>query len=72
MPIFWREGLKGPWVVLVYADPYTRNELDQALTRILANPISAPPLRMLVERRHCRAPSPDFVKHIASFVKAHS
>lgn len=73
MPIYWRPGLKGPWVVLVYADPYTRDELDRALTTMLADPISGPPpLRMLVDRRHCLAPSPDFVKHIATFFKAHA
>ena len=71
MAIFWREGLKGRWAVLVYADPYTKSELDVALTEILAHPISAPRIRLLVDRRHCQAPTAEFVRHIAAFLEAH-
>jgi hypothetical protein len=70
MPIFWREGLRGTWAVLVYVDPCTRDELSRALTEILAHPISRPRVRLLIDRRHCRAPSATFVRHIAAFMEA--
>jgi hypothetical protein len=71
MPIHWREGLKGRWPVVVYSDPYTTDELDRALTEILAHPVGAPPLRLLVDRRYCTAPTTAFVQHIADFIEGH-
>jgi hypothetical protein len=70
MAIFWREGLRGTWAVLVYVDPYTTDELSRALAEILAHPISRPSVRLLVDRRHCRAPSVTFVRHIVAFMEA--
>ncbi|HUE87163.1 MAG TPA: hypothetical protein VMO26_13895 [Vicinamibacterales bacterium] len=71
MPISWREALTGRWAVLVYSDPYTVAELERAMVEILAHAISAPPFRLLVDRRHCQAPTPAFVKHIAALLDQH-
>jgi hypothetical protein len=71
MAIRWREDLKRRWAVVVYADPFTADEFQRVMTEILAHPISAPPLRLLVDRRYCSAPMPEFINRVVAFADGH-
>lgn len=71
MPVFWREGLKCRCAVLVYSDPYTYDEIQAAMLAIWAHPVSEPPFRLLVDRRHSQPPSADLVRRIVSSFAEH-
>jgi hypothetical protein len=68
MPVYWRQGLKGRYAVLVYTDPYTLEQSERAMSEIFAHPISLPDVRLLIDRRHCSAPLPDFVRGLVAFI----
>ena len=71
MPVYWREALKGPWLVLVYADPYGMDEVERVMHEIFARPEREPELRLLIDRRHCTAPELDFVRRLLSCGERH-
>lgn len=71
MTIHWREDLKRRWAVMVYTDPYTVADWQKTMSEILAHPIASRPLRVLVDRRHCRAPAAQFIQQISDFMRRH-
>ena len=71
MPVYWREGLKGRWAVLVYTDPYTMEQFERVMADIFADPISRPQLRLLIDRRSCSTPMPDFARRLVDFAERH-
>ena len=72
MPIFWREGLKGPWIVIVCSDPYSVPESEQAMRAVFAHAPSQRPLRLLVDARHSTPPTPGVVARAGAFWQAHT
>lgn len=71
MGIFWREGLKGDWFVIVFSDPYSADEAEAVMREIFAKAGDARPLRFLVDARHSQPPSPAFVRRASTFWSAH-
>ena len=71
MPVSWHEASNGPWVVIVYTDPYTIDDFERVMLEILAHPIAHPELRLLIDRRHCSTPLPDFVRRLVQCAERH-
>ena len=57
MPIYLSDNPKFKWPVLVYAEPYTTAEWEQAMRSTLAR-TTHDQQPLLVDRRHVSAPTP--------------
>jgi hypothetical protein len=71
VPIRWREDLQQRWPIVMYSDPYTTDEWVQTMRDVFAHPISAPPLRILVDRRYSYSPAREFVERMLQCAEAH-
>jgi hypothetical protein len=67
MPLSWTIEPERRFVVLTPADPSTFDEWRAAMLEILASPMAAPHLSLLVDRRQTEPIAIDFVNHMADF-----
>jgi hypothetical protein len=67
MPVTWTIEPEGRFAILVPVDPSTIEEWHAAMLEILASPVAAPHLRMLVDRRQTEPITIAFVNHMAGF-----
>jgi hypothetical protein len=70
MPIRWRVGAGGI-VDVLFSDPYTLAESEQAMKEIYARPGLARPLRFLVDVRKSAPPDTEFVANAITFWQLH-
>jgi hypothetical protein len=71
MPVFWRVGLRGDFVVVVFSDPYTIKESERAMREIYARADLHRPLRILVDARASAPPDSTFVRTATVFWREH-
>ena len=71
MPVTWLVLPERTRAELVFIDPYTFAEFEEAMRGILE--MSAPPghFRVLIDRRHAARPSSVFVACMVNFFRAH-
>ena len=70
MPITTRAN-GGPWIDVLFSDPYTREESEQVMKAIFAQPGLARPLRFLVDVRQSTPPDAEFVVNAITFWQLH-
>jgi hypothetical protein len=71
MPVHFREALKGPWLVLVYADPYSMDDVERVMQTVLSHPRARSPLRLLIDRRYSTAPDSHFIGRLLACGERH-
>jgi hypothetical protein len=70
MPIAWRATPTGR-VEMVFSDPYTIRESEDAMKQVYADPRIVRPLRFLVDVRQSTPPDTEFVANAITFWQLH-
>ena len=71
MPITWRFEPDGEYFLFSVRDPYTMNEWRDAMTAILAAPVSRTRIALLVDRRDTEPITAEAVDQMALFFSNH-
>jgi len=70
MPIAWRFEPDGGYVIFSVRDPYSMDEWREAMTAILAAPVTRTRVALLVDRRDTQPITADAVDQMALFFSA--